>query len=69
MAAAQPAVSETSKIPLFYNDKTKDTLPAKVWLDRIDQAAGVQNWNDNQKILAASHALRGDAQLWYEVEI
>jgi len=67
--AAQPAVSETSKIPLFYNDKTKDTLPARVWLDRIDQAAGVQNWNDNQKILAASHALRGDAQLWYEVEI
>lgn len=69
MAQAAAQVSDTTKIPLFYNNKDKDSIPCKVWISRVEQAATVQNWNETQTVQAASNALRGLAQEWYEVEI
>jgi hypothetical protein len=61
--------NESTKIPLFYNQTDRDTLHPKTWLDRCDQAAVVQGWSDAQKIMAASFALRGYAETWYQIEI
>ena len=66
---ANANVSETSKIPLYYGQKEKDTIQHETWLDRCEQAAVVQAWTDSQKIMAASYALRGSAERWYRIEI
>jgi hypothetical protein len=66
---AQANVSEAAKIPLYYGQKEKDTIRHETWLDRCEQAAVVQGWNDAQKIMAASNALRGSAEKWYRIEI
>ena len=68
-AAANASSNESSKIPLFYGDKTKDQISPESWLNRCDQAALVNSWTDAQKIGAAACALRGEAEDWFEIEI
>ncbi len=68
-SVVNPPTVETNKLPLFYHQKEKDTLEPKTWLDHCEQAAIVLGWSDQQKILAASFALRGLAKKWYRVEI
>lgn len=67
--AAAADVHSVAKIPLFYNQKDKDSMPAREWLDRVQQAAIVQGWTDQQTVMAASNSLRGPAADWCFVEI
>jgi hypothetical protein len=47
---AQANATETTKIPLYYEQKDKDTLQPNTWLDWCEQAVIVHGWNDAQKI-------------------
>ena len=47
---------------------SKDTVTAKQLITRIEQAATVCNWNDQQKALQLQCALKGNAAIWLEAQ-
>ena len=47
---------------------SKDTVTAKQLITRIEQAAAVCNWNDQQKALQLQCALKGNAAIWLEAQ-
>jgi hypothetical protein len=63
------ASPETAKILLYYAQPEKGALQPKSWLRRCGQVPVVQNWNDHQKIMAASFSLRSAAEDWYQLEV
>lgn len=62
--AADRREKKATDIPIFYGDKTKDTLTARQLIVRIERAALVANWDDLRKARELVLALRGQALVW-----
>ena len=50
---------------LFYGRKDKDTISAHLFIDRIETAAQVANWDDARKLSEIYLVLRDRAVLWW----
>lgn len=55
-----------AQLPLFYGMKAKDTVTAKVLLDRIVRAAAIANWDDARKLNEFYMILRERALVWWD---
>ena len=58
-------VRRSTDIPLFYANKTKDTISAQQLIDRIETAAKVAKWDDARKVDEFYLCLRSDAISWW----
>ena len=54
-----------SKLPLFFGDKAKDSLPAEAFVARVEAAKEALRWNDVQTINFVYMALREGANAWF----
>ena len=57
-----------AQIPHYHAIPSKDTVTAKQLIVRIEQAATICNWNDQQKALQLQCALKGNAAIWLEAQ-
>lgn len=55
-----------AQLPLFFGMKSKDTVTAKVLLDRIASAAVIAAWNDARKLNEFYMILREKALVWWD---
>jgi hypothetical protein len=60
-AAAQVAVIDKEKIPLFHADAKQDSFQAEYWIQRLGRLQTAQNWTDSQTVCNAVNSLRGEA--------
>ena len=73
MAAAQvqqallnhDRVKRSTDLPLFFGNKTKDTITAPALLDRINIAAEIANWNVQRRCQEFYMILRDRALVWW----
>ena len=68
MAAAlqdHDRLRRSTKMPLFYGRKDKDTISARLFIDCIETAAQVANWDDARKLSEIYLVLRDRAVLWW----
>ena len=70
-AAMAPALQghdclrRSTEMPLFYGQKDKDTISAHLFIDRIETAAQVANWDNARKLSEIYLVLRDRAVLWW----
>ena len=57
-----------AKIQYFYTIACKDTITTKQLIIRIEHAATVCNWTNDQKALQRQCSLRGNAPIWLEAQ-
>ena len=62
---AHDRVRRSTDLPLFYGRKDKDTITARLLIDRIVTAAGIANWDDARKCQELYMILRDRAILWW----
>ena len=55
----------STEMPLFYGRKDKDTISAHLFIDLIETAARVANWDDARKLSEIYLILRDCAVLWW----
>ena len=68
MAAAlqgHDRLRRSTEMPLFYGRKDKDTISARLFIDCIETAAQVANWDDARKLSEIYLVLRDRAVLWW----
>jgi len=68
MAAAlqgHDRLRRSTEMPLFYGRKDKDTISAHLFIDRIETAAQVANWDDARKLSEIYLVLRDRTVLWW----
>jgi len=56
----------TCQLPLFFGIKSKDTVSAKVLLDRLDTAAEIAGWGNERKLRELYMILRDSALIWWD---
>lgn len=67
LPAAPPQVNvnvqdrEQSKVPLFHADPAQDSFQAEYWIQRLQRLQTAFGWTNEQTIVNAINALRGDA--------
>ena len=77
MAAAPPAdlgaallnadrIRRTTEFLPFFGRPEKDTISARLLIDRINNAAVIAGWNDQRKAAELYMVLRDKAMLWYD---
>ena len=63
---AHDRVRRTTDIPLFYGRKGKDTIEPQQYIERLERAATVANWpNDQRRCDEFVLSLRDNALSWY----
>ena len=55
----------STEMPLFFGRKDKDTITAWLFIDRIETAARVANWDDARKLSEIYLVLRDRAVIWW----
>jgi len=55
---------ELSKIPLWFGETNKDAFTAHTWVDRLDQAAVLGNWDAQRTAIYMNMAFRDSAIKW-----
>ena len=68
MAAAlqgHDQLRRSTEMPLFVCRKDKDTITARLFIDRIKTAARVANWDDAHKLSEIYLVLRDRAVIWW----
>ena len=68
MAAAlqgHDRLRRSTEMPLFFGRKDKDTITARLFIDRIETAARVANWDDARKLSEIYLVLRDRAVIWW----
>ena len=58
--AANDNTKRLTEVPKFYSN-SKDTLTAREFTKRLEQAAGIGNWNDKRKCAEFCHFLHSEA--------
>ena len=58
--AANNNTKRLTEVPKFYGN-SKDTLTAREFVKRLEQAAAIGNWNDNRKWAEFCHLLHSEA--------
>ena len=46
---AHDKIRRSSELPLFYGNRTRDTISAKNLVDRLENAANIANWNTDER--------------------
>ena len=64
--AANERVRKATELPLFFGVASKDTISAKHFLDRVDHAARIADWNEARTIDNFYMLLRDRAIVWWE---
>jgi len=62
---AHDRVRRSTDLPLFYGRKDKDTITARLLVDRIATAAGIANWDGPRRCQEFYMILRDRAVLWW----
>ncbi|MGI9161330.1 MAG: hypothetical protein ACR2JI_00195 [Mycobacterium sp.] len=57
---------KVTRIPLWFADKSKDTLSAEHWLRRVDTLRTTQGWSSIQTAGNAQQAFRGEAMVFLD---
>ena len=69
MAAAlndHDRLKRSTEIPLFFGQKSRDSISARLLIDRINTAAQIANWDDARKLRELYMILRGNGLLWWK---
>jgi hypothetical protein len=76
MAAPDPAMAaalaqherirRSTDLPLFYGRPDKDTIPARLLIDRIEKAAVIGQWDEPRRCAEFYMVLRDRALMWYD---
>ena len=69
MAAAlndHDRLKRSTEIPLFFGQKTRDSISARLLIDRINTAAQIANWDEARKLRELYMILRGNGLLWWK---
>ena len=53
------------EMPLFFGQKDKDTITAQLFINRIETAARVANWENTRKLSEIYLVLRNRAVIWW----
>ena len=53
------------QLPLFFNDKKKDSLTAESWIEELETTAAKNNYNDHRKCIELFLKLREPALAWW----
>jgi hypothetical protein len=65
---AHDRVRRTTDIPLFYGKKSKDTIQPQQYIERLEKAARVAAWpNDQRRCDKFTLSLRQNALSWYNM--
>ena len=59
--AANDNTKRLTDVPKYYGN-TKDTLTAREFVKRLEQAAAIGNWNDKQKCAEFCHLIHSEAK-------
>lgn len=62
---AHDRLRRSTDLPLFYGRKDKDSISAKLLIERIDRAAEIANWDGNRKCNELYMILRDRAIVWW----
>lgn len=68
LLANHDRIRKSTDLPLFYGRKEKDTVTARLLIDRFETASRIANWNANQgrKIEEFYLVLRDRALIWWK---
>jgi len=69
MAAAlndHDRLKRSTEIPLFFGQKNRDSISARLLIDRINTAAQIANWDEARKLRELYMILRGNGLLWWK---
>jgi len=64
--AQHERIKRSTDLPLFYGRPDKDTISARLLVDRITKAAVIGAWDDARKCAEFYMVLRDKALLWYD---
>ena len=63
---AHDRVRRSTDLPLFFGRANKDTISARLLVDRIETAAQIAGWNDDARKLQEMYMILGDrAVVWW----
>jgi hypothetical protein len=60
------SLKRSTKIPLYYGHKVKDSITAHLLIKRIEKAAIIATWDNANKIIEFYMVLRDKAIFWWE---
>jgi hypothetical protein len=55
-----------TEIPLFYGRKDKDSITARLIVDRVKKATQIATWADDRKVAKLLMILGDRALIWFE---
>lgn len=58
-------VKRSTELPLFFGNKSRDTISAPALLDRINIAAAIATWNEQRRCQEFYMILRDKALIWW----
>lgn len=58
-------VKRSTELPLFFGNKSRDSISAPALLDRINTAAAIATWNDQRRCQEFYMILRDRALIWW----
>jgi hypothetical protein len=61
------ASEEDCKIPLWFANRKKDILTAEHWIESVERAKILYNWDDETTIFYVCTALRDGARTWFSM--
>ena len=59
-------IKRSTELPLYFGNKTSDSISAKNFVDRLEKAAQIANWDQARKCNEFYMVLRDKALIWYE---
>ena len=62
---AHDNLKRSTEIPLFFGSKDRDSISARLLIDRIEAAARIANWNEERRRQELYMILRGKALIWW----